>query len=175
MQQVLNAAAFLAQAYRDIEPRLRSALARRGIIIRNYCPSVVNGQPYDVSLGIQPMIQRVTSERTLYVSGEFSEGTVYPAPADNHWFRHVHDMVHLLCEGGFDVEGETEVHSWLWQFIQTTPGYWGLTDDECEWVWAVYYADTYGQTEFFDGCGDFPAFQRQFVIKKAQEIYHAPA
>lgn len=173
MQHVTQkfAAAFqLAQLYRDIEPRLRVSLAHKGIYVANYIPRGVHGTPIPVDQGIKHFTATVQARRELLVSKDFCDTSIYPAMVDNLWFRHVHDLGHMLYQCDFDSAGERELHPQLWKWIETSPGYWMLSRNEQRWVYAVYWADTQGQTEYYDEHGKFPDDQAEFVSSYASQL-----
>lgn len=165
--QVLQAAASLAVLYRHVEPRIRGALAYTGLTLRQGIPCVNNDAAPSIDQGIAAFTAQVKDVGILVVSGEFSSRTIYPTAQDNHWFRHVHDMAHILYQCEFDSEGESKLHPLLWRWIETTPFFWSLPADMQAWVRAVYYADTQGQTDYFDKHGAFPNNQRVFVAEAA--------
>lgn len=177
MKAIEQAAFNLSVLYRHAAHNLVEALANKGIKLNHRCPRVTAGQPHVVEgpLALLDMRHKVQETGQLWVSSDFSDQTIYPEPSDNHWFRFVHDMGHLLYDCGFDSEGEAKLHPLLWQWLATVPGFHSLTPQEQRWCWAVYMADTQGQSDYFDEHGEFPEDQRAFVITKAKEYYDAQA
>lgn len=167
------AAYHLSILYRAIAYPLTQALAVSGVKLNHSCPRVVAGQPYDVSgeTAVSVMRDAVASTGMLWVSSDFCDDTIYETASDNHWFRFVHDMGHLLYGCAFDSAGESKLHASLWQWIETCPQYWALPADQQRWVKAVYLADTQGQTDYFDVVGEFPSNQAGFVRSNAGEWY----
>lgn len=171
------AAYHLSILYYIIAYPLTLALAASGVKINHSCPRVVAGQPYDVGgkNAVSVMRDTVASSGTLWVSSDFCEGTIYETASDNHWFRFIHDMGHILYGCEFDYAGETRLHGSLWQWIESCPQFWALTSEQQRWVKAVYLADTQGQTEYFELFGVFPNNQAEFVRVEAERYYNAQA
>lgn len=176
MDKALHIAAFqLGLLYRAASFPVQEALRHSGIDIRHASPRVVMSQPYDMANpnALEYMLHDVKAYNRLEVSGLFSAATVYDSPSDNHAFRFLHDMGHLLYGLGFDYAGESALHPRLWSWIETVPMFWSLSKEEQRWCWAVYMADTRGQTDYYETHNVFPENQRAFVLDKAREYYHA--
>lgn len=174
MQDPIDLAAYhLSILYRAIAYPLTQALKLSGVPISHACPRVVAGQPYDVTgaVAVSVMRAKVVETGMLWVSSDFCDNTIYETASDNQWFRFVHDMGHILYGLAFDSAGEKQLHKNLWQWIETCPQYWALTAEQQRWVYAVYMADTQGQTDYFDLLGEFPPNQRAFVRSNAGDYY----
>ena len=176
-QEISKAAYHLSILYRCAAYPLTEALCQGGLPLNHSCPRVTPGQPYQITGAVGELEQvrrKVKDTGILRVSSDFSDHTVYELPADNAWFRFIHDMGHLLYNCEFDSAGETKLHPLVWQWLATVPQFHALTDDEKRWCWAVYMADTQGQSEYFDKHGEFPTDQAAFVAQEA-EVYYAKA
>lgn len=169
---ITRATYHLACMYHRAAFKLQTALRYKGIDIRHGCPKPYNGEPYDPADGVQNMIDGVRCTGHLYTSDLHCDGTVYETRIDNIWFRFVHDMGHMLYGLDFTHEAEATLHLKLWNWLETQPQFHALTAKEQRWAWAVYTADTQGQTEYEQKHGKFPTDQRAFVHAKALEYFY---
>jgi hypothetical protein len=165
--KIEQAAADLVAMFIEVAPKLRDQLAEVwGTHIQNVGPVVLDCEPYDVELGIEDMRQKVQDAGALFVSGLHCESAVY-GERGNHWFRHVHDLGHLIYDLGFDAASENRVHRRLWRYwLRETDTYKALGEARGFNAMALYYCDTVGQTDYFEQHGEFPADQFQFAVER---------
>ena len=166
IREIVAAHSTLVKMYREAYPILRQCLGAKGIHLNHGEPKAVGREPYDVAQGIEAMLASVTKSQTLLVSG-LHNSTLYER-GGNEWFRTVHDCVHLLYGLGFNPADEREVHRRLWQFLECTQAWHALGAPQKAVVGAVYYADTFGQTNYERRTGGFPEDQGAFTIKHVQ-------
>lgn len=165
MNTVENGASLLVDMYKEVAPALRAALAAcKQIEVENEEPLTLVGQPYDVDGpdALARMLAEVRRSTSLWVSCDFSETSVY-GPEGNAWFRHVHDMGHMLYDLGFDAESENTLHQYLWDALRRTRVFQVAPQAHKAAAWLVYQADTKGQTDFYEKFGEFPEDQTAFV------------
>src|SRR5690554_5640823 len=140
--RIEQAAADLVAMFIEVAPQLRRQLWDVWrTYVRNVGPVVVDYEPYDVELGIEDMRQRVRASGALYVSGLHCKTAVY-GERGNHWFRHVHDLGHLIYDLGFDAASENRVHLRLWRYwLQETDTYKALSEARKSNALWLYYCD----------------------------------
>jgi len=168
--KIEQAAADLVAMFIEVAPKLRELAGVLGIHIQNAGPVVLDCEPYDVELGIEGMRQKVQDAGALFVSGLHCETAVY-GERGNHWFRHVHDLGHLLYDLGFDALSEYRVHMRLWRhWLRETDTYKALNGTRRENALSLYHCDTVGQSNYFERHGEFPADQYQFAVERLQGV-----
>lgn len=151
----------------DISTTLTDAVAELAAFFRTrpVRPVVVPDAPETLAqLRSDPRLGRIRGRwRTLVpVSGEFCDRTIYADPTDNHWARAWHDSVHLRLGTEFDASGEIKTG-----MAQLREAYdWGLSADAL----AVLYADTVGQTLYYERNGFFPDNAAPVVAADAEAI-----
>lgn len=169
--KIEQAAADLVAMFIEVAPKLREQLFEVwGTYIQNIGPVVLDCEPYDVELGIEDMRQKVQDAGALFVSGLHCETAVF-GERGNQWFRHVHDLGHLIYDLGFDTASENRVHMRLWRYwLQETDTYEALSLARQSNAVSLYYCDTVGQTDYFEGTGEFPHDQFQFAVERLQGV-----
>lgn len=158
------AACWLVEAYRKAAPDMARSLSVCGLAVQAH-PAGVSFEPYDVEQGLDAMIARVKEDGILFVSELNQDTAIYPDHGGidgNLWFRHVHDMGHLLYRLGFTAAEERLLHSQLWAaHVEPNLPAIPFVRELCR---IVYDADTHGQTEHFEATGEFPVDQMRFAI-----------
>lgn len=169
--KIEQAAADLVAMFIEVAPKLRGQLFDVWrTYIQNVGPVVLDCEPYDVELGIGGMRQKTQEAGALFVSGLHCETAVF-GERGNHWFRHVHDLGHLIYDLGFDAASENRVHTRLWRYwLQETDTYKALGKARKENAMSLYYCDTVGQTDYFEQHGEFPADQFQFAVERLRGV-----
>ncbi len=97
----------------------------------------------------------------------YSDNTIYLNREANWAFRFVHDMFHVALNAGTDSLGEYEVARAMAVDIWATFG--GNSDEA-----ALYWADTCGQSDYFEKHGCFPDDQLAFVVSLNAERFELP-
>lgn len=105
------------------------------------------------------LLERLERDRVLAVERDFSTGTIYGSPANNHVFRAFHDMDHLKHELQFCTADEIAVALHGWNSISPL-----LPKHDKEFLREVYLADTVGQSIYHAANGKFVSDQLAFVV-----------
>jgi len=170
---IYGAAGILVELIRNVAPRLRQALLCDHVAISNSAPVVVkDGNPLlpNFEAGIYAFRQKVQDCGVLAVWDGASNRTIYGDPKANAWFRFVHDMGHMLYWRGFNTDDELKLHAELWAWIETDPQFWEYEAYIQNLVFAVYAADTEGQTMYESINGHFPTDQFSFVVEWVEHV-----
>lgn len=93
----------------------------------------------------------------LPVSGDFCEHTIWSRRSINYAFRAWHDALHIRHNLGFDFDSEIQVAR-IHQSKLT--GQLGVFERDAK---RLLWADTAGQSLYFERWGEFPVNQRHFA------------
>lgn len=111
---------------------------------------------YVVHLVAPDDLRSVSSSATgvLAVYGEYSDQTIYGAPANNHLARAWHDTIHMELQADIDMEGERRVSDQQALEAERLTG--TIIAD-------LVHADLWGQTVYYHTLKSFPTNQAAFV------------
>lgn len=152
--ELSSAAIELASAYQKIALALSSVLGCHvvGVYSHAEAPSTLKG-----------MRKAVFEDFVLPVSFEGGCRTLYGSRG-NWWFRAMHDLGHVLYNKTVSSKDEKSLSIKLWRSLLRPVLKLSVTPQELDTCRALYFADTYGQTLYYELHSDFVPNQVDFLL-----------